>query len=707
MITKHICKKLIHAYICKNTFPLFTYICFVSFLYPVFLLAGLSLAIPVIIHLFNLRRYKTVFFPHTRFLKSIQLHSRKQSQVRYKLLLTLRLLFLASLILAFAQPLWNNNRKETSNTALQTIYIDNSYSMSVKRGAFSLLETALSEAAKHIRNAPSYTKFVILSNDKAGGAQPVTADKALTALTSIGISPAKRTPAHVLSLVQSILHNEGATSADLYYYSDFQKSACAATPDVALWKNINFYGVALQQQEAANVYVDTAYLAVPVLQSGQNNQLIVHTKAVGAVPKDAPVLQFAINGQVKSAASVSFSSKGESLDTFSFQMNDAGWQKLAVYVNDASVRFDDTFRIAARNTPSLSVLVLNEGNSNPFIQAAFRSYNGFRLLQTDINSSPQDWKPFNLIVYNGITHLDATQGMRLADALEAGQSICIFPGRTNNFSAINEGLKLLGDLQIKGLDTTVQTATSLQQGNDLVKDLFEKIPENVQLPTAKWHYTIQAGLNANQQSVISFRNGDPLFVGYKPSKGLLYISSSGADAAAGNFQSSYFFAPFLYRMTVQAHGSDVHAVTAGKHEAAYLQYNNAGERNMVHMYGTGIDAIPPQQPQGAGLNVYVDAVTQQSGFYTLAAPASDTTQVALNADRAESNLAVYKPEELTQIWKDGHVKWLSATTSANSYTNAVTERFPLWKVCVILAVLMLLAETYVLTGSIRKSSLAA
>jgi len=55
----------------------------VSFLYPLFLVAGVSLVIPVLIHLFNLRKYKTVLFPHTRFLKNIQLNSRKQSQIRY------------------------------------------------------------------------------------------------------------------------------------------------------------------------------------------------------------------------------------------------------------------------------------------------------------------------------------------------------------------------------------------------------------------------------------------------------------------------------------------------------------------------------------------------------------------------------------------------------------------------------------------------
>ncbi|MDO9613526.1 MAG: BatA domain-containing protein, partial [Bacteroidota bacterium] len=43
-----------------------------SFLYPVFLFALLALAIPVIIHLFNFRRYKTLYFSNVTLLKLIK-----------------------------------------------------------------------------------------------------------------------------------------------------------------------------------------------------------------------------------------------------------------------------------------------------------------------------------------------------------------------------------------------------------------------------------------------------------------------------------------------------------------------------------------------------------------------------------------------------------------------------------------------------------
>ena len=252
------------------------------------------------------------------------------------------------------------------------------------------------------------------------------------------------------------------------------------------------------------------------------------------------------------------------------------------------MRFDDTFRITARSSPNLSVLVLDDGQPNPYIQAAFRAYNGFRLNPVAMANAPKDWKEYNLVILNGITRIDDALGKTLNDALQQGQSICVFPGRTSNFQAMNDGLKQAGDIRITGIDTAAQSASSLQQGSALVKDLFEKIPENVQLPVANWHYIINAGLSANQQSVLSFRNGDPLLARYMPSRGQLYICATSADLQSGNFPGSYFFTPFLYEMAMQSGSSSIYAITAGAQQPVYLALANVTERNTVHLYGNGL-----------------------------------------------------------------------------------------------------------------------
>ncbi len=502
------------------------------------------------------------------------------------------------------------------------------------------------------------------------------------------------------------MQGEAATGSDLYYYSDFQRSAFPAKEDAAWTKNIRFYGIPVQAKTAQNIYIDSAYLDAPVLQTGTPNKLLVRTKLDGEQPKEAPVLQLTVNGQVKSASAVNFNNKNESIDTLSFSVNDANWQKIVLTVNDASVRFDDTFRITARSAPNLSVLVMNESQQNPYIQAAFRAYNGFQLTQTGINTNTTDWKQYNLIILNGITHLDAAMGKAIATTLQQGQTVCLFPGKTANIAVLNDGLKEIGDIRITGIDTATQAATTLQQGNTLVKDMFEAIPENVQLPVANWHYVLESGLSSNQQSVLSFRNGTPMFASYTPSRSPLYIASTSADMESGNFPGSYFFVPFLYQMAMQSGGGSIYALTLGKTQAAFIPFDNVSERNMVHVYGGGIDAIPPQRPAGTGIDVFVGNAVQQAGFYSLSAAGSDTAMVALNNDRKESVLNTWEVSALKNQWNSDAVHWIDIDNIGREASGSALGSFPLWKVCAILALIMLAAETYLLAQGFRKQSAA-
>ena len=75
-----------------------------SFLYPNFLWALFAVSIPIIIHLFNFRRYKTLYFSNVKFLKDVQEETRSKSQIKQLLILLSRILLITSLVFAFSQP---------------------------------------------------------------------------------------------------------------------------------------------------------------------------------------------------------------------------------------------------------------------------------------------------------------------------------------------------------------------------------------------------------------------------------------------------------------------------------------------------------------------------------------------------------------------------------------------------------------------------
>ena len=73
-----------------------------NFVYPNFLWALFLLLIPIIIHIFSFRRYKTIYFSRVEFLKEIKEDSRTGARLKHLLILASRLFFIAALVFAFA-----------------------------------------------------------------------------------------------------------------------------------------------------------------------------------------------------------------------------------------------------------------------------------------------------------------------------------------------------------------------------------------------------------------------------------------------------------------------------------------------------------------------------------------------------------------------------------------------------------------------------
>src|ERR1700709_474758 len=74
------------------------------FLYPAFLFALISLAIPILIHLFNFRKYQKVYFSNVQFLRQVKEQQSSRRNLKERLILAARLLALFFLVLAFARP---------------------------------------------------------------------------------------------------------------------------------------------------------------------------------------------------------------------------------------------------------------------------------------------------------------------------------------------------------------------------------------------------------------------------------------------------------------------------------------------------------------------------------------------------------------------------------------------------------------------------
>src|SRR5690554_6632426 len=113
-----------------------------NFAYPNILYLLLLLIIPIIIHVFNFRRYKKLYFSSLQFIKKVEKETNATKNIRHYIILACRMLAFTALILAFAQPYIPTSEQSKSHESLIPIYLDNSFSMSAKGTNGDLLNQA-------------------------------------------------------------------------------------------------------------------------------------------------------------------------------------------------------------------------------------------------------------------------------------------------------------------------------------------------------------------------------------------------------------------------------------------------------------------------------------------------------------------------------------------------------------------------------------
>ncbi|MDD4644660.1 MAG: VWA domain-containing protein, partial [Bacteroidales bacterium] len=156
---------------------------------PLFLYGLFLLAIPILIHFLNFRKTKTIYFSSLRFLDEVKNTYRKRNQLTDLLLLLLRLIAMACLIIAFAQPVIQSTKSAPGSPAsIQGLFVDNSQSMTLTNQGESLLVKAKNKAKEIVREFPPDSRFMLLWNESPSELRGIS-DKELTLKLIDGIQP--------------------------------------------------------------------------------------------------------------------------------------------------------------------------------------------------------------------------------------------------------------------------------------------------------------------------------------------------------------------------------------------------------------------------------------------------------------------------------------------------------------------------------------
>lgn len=676
-----------------------------GFLYPFFLIAGLLLAVPIVIHLFNLRKYKHVLFPNVKFLQQLQITSKRSAQLQKKWLLLSRLLLLAALIMAFAQPYWQSNKSLSNQERLKVLYLDNSLSMSAKKGQETLWQQAVKEAKNLINRSGKDARFIILTNDKMRASSPINGELAIQELENQELTGQVAGMADLFHSLKSAQSIETNAQWEVYIFSDFQKSSFlkeeVKNKEIA---NIDFFLLPFQLKGANNTWVDTAWLHQASVD-GQDNQLIVRTRQ-SEKSNSTPALRVLINEKTRAVKQLDDFEKGMRYDTISLSL-EKGWQKVSLILNDPIMDFDDTFRLAMHPISKLTVAVLSDENRSPYLQTAFNSYPSFQTDWKSVaqNASASNKQDYNLYVLQNVDVVpEATQQM-LKEALDNGSSVLLFPGSQPHKESLNRFISSLLPISFSDVDTSRQQVVDINTNHPIFKDLFDQVPENVELPVAQRHFKIHADINAGQQTLLGFRNGSPFLAQYSVGKGKLFIAAASLNQQSSNFMLSNLFVPLIYKMALQSQSDYPMAMEIGSTQPLWIRnVNVSSERGIWHLTAADFDAVPEQRPSGVGTNLYMNQINAPAGYYILTNDATkDSLWIALNVNKLESDITYAESSEIAQAFQPLKINWVQPEEIVKHDWTKGKKPFPIWKILIVLALISMVAETLLIHRKIKPS----
>jgi len=664
-----------------------------NFLYPGFLFALLSVAIPVIIHLFNFRKFKKVYFSNVQLLKEVEQQNSSKEKLKNLLILLSRILAIIFLVLAFAQPyIPLSNQKTTAVNNSVSIYIDNSYSMEAINKDGSLLDEAKRRAKELIKGFGINDRFQLLTNDFEGKHQRLlNKEEFLKALDDVKISASNRNLQQILNRQGNILTS--AANKYSFLISDFQKNI-ASVKKLETKTDIQYSFLKLNATALPNVGVDSVWTLSPNHQPGANEKLVVQIKNYSEEEAVNIPLKLAINNQQKGLSSVTIPAGKTIKDTLSFSGLKSGWKKGVISIKDFPVTFDDSLSFSFKVDESLPVLSINGPNAGSYIKALFGADKYYKLTEnSESNINYNSLSNFGLIVLNGLSNPSSGLAQQLKTYLTSGGSVVIFPDLDSDIKVYNSFLGALSLPQIQNLNNTASKVDQIDLQHPIFKTVFEEIPKNLDLPTVNRYYDFAENNASNKENIMSLPGGKLFFSKYGIGSGQVYLSATGLNANDGNFARHPVFVPLMYRLTLNSGLDDALYYNLGNDRALASKQLTLGKNQTLKLTAKNFEIIPEVRQAGGKTLIYTADQIKLPGFYNLNLADSLIGVYSFNIGRTESDMHYLSKTELDNLAEKSNLKIYDTDKDAVKLiagSNKIGQT--LWKLCLILSLIFIAAE---------------
>lgn len=669
-----------------------------QFVYPAFLFALSAIAIPIIIHLFHFRRFKKVYFTNVKFLKEVKEESASRSKLRNLLVLLMRILAIAFLVFAFAQPfIPNKNTAVKNGQKAVSLYVDNSYSMDAQASDVPLLEKAKQRAREIVNAYDIGDEFQVITCDFEGRHQRlVSQEDALQLIDEVQPTYAVQPISKVIAKQKQVFNTAKSEHKISYLISDFQKNVTDLETIQDSTFEVNL--IPLQSVQLRNVSIDSAWFEAPVQMLNQTNRLIVKVSNLSDDEVEDVRLSLQMNGQVKPLGNISLQANTSTFDTVNITIVRTGWHEAALSITDFPVNFDDTYYFTFNVKKEIKILSINESLGNRYINSAFGNTAYFKIenqATSQINYSTLS--DYQLIILNQLNNIPSGLASELQQYIADGGNVGVFPNATSNLATYKSFLNSINANELTPYQQKEREVTYINTDEFIFNNVFINQSANLKLPTTTANFGVSR--SRADEVLLRYRDGGSFVSKYSFNNGNLFLCTAPLDTDVSNLvQNGEVFVPLLYKMALATAKDSRIAYIIGKDEVIETDNKTEGTETIYKLKGKAEEFIPGQKSLGNKVILNVNNQVREAGFYNLFLEENEILgKFAFNYDRRESNLVYFTDIELKD--KGGELIDVIAANTKADFKEIIGERsrgLVLWKYCLLIALVFLLIEVLLL-----------
>jgi hypothetical protein len=660
-------------------------------LFAPWFLAGLAgLALPLYLHLLKKLKTTPKPVPSLMFFESRTMSSTHHRRLRYFLLLSLRLLFLLLVILAFANPFINRNTAALSSDRLVLLVVDNSFSMragsrlaDAKNAAMGVL-SGKGAARGQVAAFGSQLRFMT---------QAIQDQSALRAAVQ-AIQPGDghgnfgELARAVRAMAESI-----HTPIELHLFSDMQRGELAPTfSDMALPANVQLLTHAVASRMEPNWTVESVNAPGQVWGKDAKPIRVQAVIAGFGTPAAQRTVSLVVNGKTNSTKTVAVPANGRATADFPALQVPYGFSRCEIKIDSADALAADDLRrfVVQRSDPQKALLIHNYGdNRSPlYIGAALSAAAQSAFILESINvSEAADRQPsqYAFIVLSDVNKLPSILENSLTQYVRSGGSLFIAAGTS---AGARSQIPIFGAHIVQTHDYSRVPDRFMAVGSS--DSSYPAVAKAGGWPGVKFFYALD--IEPGEARVIA-RLGDqtPLLLEKRIGEGRVVLLTSGLDNLTNDFPLNPAFVPFIEQTARYLAGGERQG--GARPVDAYLELRNAKEK------AQGVEVTDPEGKRPLTLGEAASAQSFQlteAGYYQLRLANGRQDEVGVNPDPKESNLDVI-PSDVVAPWqgKGGESSQQASSSGTASSDPAMPNKTPqsFWWYVMLLVFAAALAES--------------